>query len=211
MAYVLGFFAADGYMIRNKRGGCFIDFYSVDKEIIQKIRTLIGSNHKITRRIGYPPRQDSYRMQIGSKSWFTDLSNMGFIQNKSRVIKFPNMPHEYLPDFVRGYFDGDGSVNLGRYWRKDRQQWHWEYTTRFTSGSRSFLEVLLTRLRPHMRGGFIYEKQKEGTHSAYELVFSRKDTVALFALMYHNTSPERYLERKYRVFQKIFRVSSMRA
>jgi len=26
MAYVLGFFAADGSMVKNKRGACFIEF-----------------------------------------------------------------------------------------------------------------------------------------------------------------------------------------
>ncbi len=34
MAYVLGYFAADGSMIQNKRGGHFIEFTSTDAVLI---------------------------------------------------------------------------------------------------------------------------------------------------------------------------------
>ncbi len=50
MAYVLGFFAADGTMIKNKRGAHFIEFDITDKEILLKIRKTLGSNHKISVR-----------------------------------------------------------------------------------------------------------------------------------------------------------------
>jgi len=38
MAYVLGFFAADGNMLKNRRGAHFMEFTSTDKDIIVKIR-----------------------------------------------------------------------------------------------------------------------------------------------------------------------------
>jgi len=38
MAYVLGFFTADGSMIRNKRGTCFIELEITDKELLEKIK-----------------------------------------------------------------------------------------------------------------------------------------------------------------------------
>ncbi|PIP28260.1 MAG: hypothetical protein COX29_02045 [Candidatus Moranbacteria bacterium CG23_combo_of_CG06-09_8_20_14_all_35_22] len=50
MAYVLGFFAADGCMIKNNRGAYFIEFQITDKDILLKIKKLLGSNHKITER-----------------------------------------------------------------------------------------------------------------------------------------------------------------
>jgi len=37
MAYVLGFFTADGSMIRNKRGTCFIELEITDKELLEKL------------------------------------------------------------------------------------------------------------------------------------------------------------------------------
>ena len=50
MAYVLGFFAADGNLTLGKRGNHFIEFTSCDKEIIEKIREAMGCTHKISIR-----------------------------------------------------------------------------------------------------------------------------------------------------------------
>lgn len=52
MAYVIGFFTADGCMIRNKRGAHFIEFQITDKDILIKIRKVLQSNHKISIRKG---------------------------------------------------------------------------------------------------------------------------------------------------------------
>ena len=48
MAYILGYFAADGNMIKNKRGGYFIEFTSTDIELIRQTRHLLESNHKVS-------------------------------------------------------------------------------------------------------------------------------------------------------------------
>jgi len=37
------------------------------------------------------------------------LSREG-IEGKRNHITFPKMPKEYLPDFIRGYFDGGGNT-----------------------------------------------------------------------------------------------------
>ena len=47
MAYVLGFFAADGNMRINNNGGHYIDFTSCDKEILEKIRFVMQRFNKI--------------------------------------------------------------------------------------------------------------------------------------------------------------------
>lgn len=67
MAYVLGFFTADGSMIKNKRGAHFIEFEITDKDLLFRIRDLLGSNHKITTRDRN--KSLSYRLQIGSKKY----------------------------------------------------------------------------------------------------------------------------------------------
>lgn len=197
MAYVLGFFAADGNMCIHRNGGKFLEFTSCDRGILVKIKKLLNSSHKISTRLR---DTKSYRIQIGSKEMFTDLLKLGMLPAKSLVLKFPEVPVEYLRDFIRGYFDGDGCVSVGRYWHKDRSQWKWEITSRFTSGSKDFLEKLLILLKTYCLGGFIYKKKND-----YELVFSRRDSVALSKLMYHNIPAKLYLDRKYKKFQKGFR------
>lgn len=196
MAYVLGFFAADGTMISNNRGAHFIEFHSTDRELIVMVKSLLNSGHKVAVR---KPRSHShkvgYRIQIGSKEIFNDLTDFGFQPNKSLSMVLPRVPKSFLGDFVRGYFDGDGCVYFGEHFAKDRGKKRWVFTTRFTSGSRKLLESLHSALG--LRGGFVTGKERGS-----ELVFSHKDSLALYELMYHNDCHGLYLKRKYKLFHK---------
>ena len=200
MSYVLGYFAADGTMIANNRGAHFIEFHSTDKQLIIMVRDILKSNHKVSIR---SPRDDkhkvAYRLQVGSNEMFKDLLMLGFIPNKSLTITFPIIPEKFKKDFVRGYFDGDGCVYFKQHKAKDRKKKRWVFTTRFTSGSRKFLESLHSEL--DFEGGFILDKER-----GYELVFSHRDSVALYNLMYHNDCHGLYLNRKYKLFRKAIKV-----
>ncbi len=50
MAYVLGYIAADGSLIKNKRGVHYLDFQSIDKDLPIKINKLLSAEHKIRKR-----------------------------------------------------------------------------------------------------------------------------------------------------------------
>jgi len=202
MAYVLGYFAADGSMVQNNRGAHFIEFTTTDKGFLNVLQKRFNSNHKITKRlVKNSAWKQSYRLQIGSKEWFSDLQKLGFTQNKSNTLRFPRVPSEYLTDFVRGYFDGDGCVYFKKHFAKDRGKERWVFTTRFTSGSQKFLKKLLIVLRTSgLHGGFIVGKH---TQSGCDLVFSHKDSLALYHFLYKNTKvTELFLPRKYKLFTK---------
>src|SRR3989344_5628350 len=63
----------------------------------------------------------------------------------------------------------------------DRKNKRWILLTLFTSGSREFLESLLSRLRAHgMRGGNVLSKER-----GFDLRFSHSDSLALCQLMYN--------------------------
>lgn len=199
MAYVLGFFAADGNMIRNKRGACFISFHITDKIILGQIRRVLGSNHKIAVRDRGARYKLGYRLQIGSKEYFEDLSSFGFTPNKSMKMTLPDVPAACFGDFVRGYFDGDGCVYLKKLKVADRKNEKWIFSSRFTAGSRTFLDPLLAALRARgVKGGFVVAKK-----SGFELVLSHRDSLALYRLMYDTmAATDIYLPRKYRIFRK---------
>lgn len=42
-----------------------------------------------------------------------DLINLGCVPNKSLILMPPNLKNKFISHFIRGYFDGDGSI--GRY------------------------------------------------------------------------------------------------
>lgn len=203
MAYVLGFFFADGSMDINPRGSHYFSFQICDRKLLYDIRTLLGSNHKIaTRKKRNKNWNTQYRLQIGSKKMCEDLMQFGVTPQKTKFIAFPKIPKKYLPDFIKGYFDGDGCVHLGNYYRKDRERYYYSFTTRFTANQKSFLATLHVNLRDlGISGGYLYKKKR-----GWELVFSRKDSLALFHIIYNNSHCSIKLERKYRKFLKAFAV-----
>lgn len=194
MAYVLGFFAADGSMVLNNRGAHFIEFTITDRIVLEMIQKAVDSTHKIQKRShNNSAWKSQYRLQIGSKEWFADLSRLGFTRNKSNTLTFPKVPKKYFGDFVRGYFDGDGCVYFKRLHYADRKNLRWVLLTLFTSGSRLFLNALWNALKIHgIRGGSLKKKDR-----GFELVFSHNDSIALHRVMYHtNKVLELYLPRK---------------
>ena len=207
MAYVLGFIFADGSIFKNPRGSHYLDLTSTDLELIGKLKRLLGAEHKIgvynSKNKKWKRR---YKLQIGSRDLFSDLNKYGVVPRKSLIMSFPNIPRKYLSHFVRGYFDGDGSVNFGKYWRKARSNWTWQFSSSFISGSEKFLKTLCKILNQYNMRGAIQRKNR-----GYELVFSRLSSLALFKLMYHNVSTKMFLERKHNIFLKALEKLNMRA
>lgn len=194
MAYVLGFFAADGSMLKNSRGAHFVEFTIIDRVVLESIKRAVGSNHKIASREPGGACKTTYRLQIGSKEWFKDLTTLGFTQNKSNTMKYPQIPSHMLGHFVRGYFDGDGCAYFKKHWSASHHKMVWIFTTRFTSGSREFLKQMHTSLKEKgvMRGSISAKST-----NAFDLLFSRRDSLALYRLMYHTTGvSDLFLPRK---------------
>ncbi len=202
MAYILGFFTADGSMAKNKRGAHFIEIEITDKELLEEIRTVLGSNHKITARDRNKKCKISYRLQIGSKEIFSDLLFLGITPCKSKTIRLPKVPNKYFPHFVRGYFDGDGNAIKGYYSRRDRKSKKSVFLTRFISGSKLFIVDLQGRLSD-LAGikGFIYEGD-----GAWVLNYSIKESEKIFHFMYplSGTCETLFLKRKKKIFDSFF-------
>jgi len=183
MSYVLGYFAADGSMIKNKRGAHFVEFTSTDRILIEQVQKAVSSDHSISVRSRGGNRLVEYRIQFGSKEWFCDLTSLGFVQNKSAVLLLPKIPPDYERDYVRGYFDGDGCVYFNKTHRSDRGRIVETLLTLFTSGSSEYLKSLKELLSKHgLSGGSIKTKNR-----GFELVFGRRDSLALYRLMYHTS------------------------
>src|SRR3990167_9212314 len=119
MAYVLGFFAADGYLVLNKRGANFWNIQITDGKLLWSIRKAMHSKHKISVRKGKGSERTAYRLQIGSKEMCGDLRCLGMSERKTKSLSVPCVPEKYFSHFVRGYFDGDGNIWVG-YVHKDR-------------------------------------------------------------------------------------------
>jgi len=205
MAYVLGFFAADGYITVNKRGGQFWCIQITDKELLENIKKVIEAEHKISIRLpdkNKPNENIIYRLQIGSIEMCDDLQKLGFSERKTKSLAIPNVPKKYFQDFVRGYFDGDGSIWMGKI-HKERKTKHDVLKLTFTSCSYEFIKKLHIELSLFgIEGGCIYKPKNK---QFCRLQFSTFNALKLYDFMYNRSIKDfngLYLQRKKIIFEK---------
>lgn len=200
MAYILGFMYADGNITETKRGNYYIAIYTADRELLVNMAKCMRSDHKISARLS--DTGCNYRIQIGSKEWFADLGLLGLFPDKTARMRLPMIPDEYFGDFVRGYFDGDGSVWSGLI-HKDRPTTTLTIQVSFTSCSKEFLEDVRSSLQfLDIAGGGIY---KPKTRNFARLTFSSNDALKIYEIMY-NGRYKLFLERKKVVFERFIKI-----
>ena len=110
-AYFLGFLYADGYNY-HAVGRVSIGIHEKDVEILKMWLSCMESNYPIYRRIDSRPGRNSIinTVEITSRKLSDDLAAIGCTQSKTKTITMPCLPVNLIRHFIRGYFDGDGSV-----------------------------------------------------------------------------------------------------
>jgi len=183
MAYILGFIVTDGCLVEHKNGYNCLNITNKNKEILLNILRIMDSKHKISiKSRGRGSKLKYYQIQIRDQSIYADLLKLGLTPRKSKTVRMPNIPSEFLGDFIRGCFDGDGSINV---WQDPRWKHAWQTRVVFYSGSLLFLNDLRIRLSEE----FSLKKVRiqKGVR-VYVLYYSIEDSVKLYNLMYHNNA-----------------------
>jgi hypothetical protein len=198
MAYVLGLWYADGYITKNgERKTCYvfsIALHNDDAKILEKILTKMNSNYKIMQH-----SETVKYFKISSKKIYDDIVLLGGCEKKSLKLTFPqNIPNDFVPDFIRGYFDGDGSISYHGYWDT--------YRTTFTCGCKEFLEEIHKRLKQinnTMLGQLSFHEND--FNGIYNLTFYKHDTLKFAKIIYYDQNCL-YLDRKYNNFVKAYEI-----
>jgi hypothetical protein len=113
-AYILGLLFADGYNHVNKNT-IVLQLSSPDEYILSLIGNKIYRNKDyILKKTISDKFKTKYALRIYSKKLSKDLSNLGCVQKKSLVLKYPKINPIYNQSFIRGYFDGDGCISINK-------------------------------------------------------------------------------------------------
>jgi len=207
MAYILGFWWADGWIDKNGSGHKFcISQAKNNSYILNRILKKMDSDYPVIER-----KWGVCYFAIQSRPIVENIESLGGKENKSLDVKFPNVPSQYLHDFVRGYFDGDGCICESKDRRREGKT---NFSISFTSGSKELLDGLLKELRKNICGfnGYICRK-KEKTKTAnsviwkhdnfaYVLFGASNDARRLKDFMYRDEKELR-LNGKYEKFRNI--------
>lgn len=108
-AYWLGIIASDGSITKTN----YFALSMTDRDVIEQLKTDINYTGEV-----YTPRVTSnkstiYRINFSSKIFCDSLRALGIKENKSLVLNdFPKINTNLIKHFIRGYFDGDGSINV---------------------------------------------------------------------------------------------------
>ena len=197
MAYVLGFIFADGAIEDCRRSSrtCYIQLTNNNKDLLWEVRNVIQSNHRLYFRSPHSRKfgdktyhcKGTYNLRVGSKVIYKDLLSYGLCPRKSLVIKLPVIPEMLFSFFLRGYFDGDGCVNV--YKKRIR--------VIFTSGSKIFLEQVAEQI--NARGLIRCDRR------CFRLIYDRALALNVLDIIYQDLNEVPYLKKKYNIYQDFLR------
>lgn len=121
-AYMIGLFQSDGSLSKESRnrGRLSYEISSRDEDIIYKLEKMIPYNSPIVKRFressinGYKYYTESIRLRVYNLEFRTFLNENGVpYGKKSKSVKPPlHLPIEYVRDYLRGLYDGDGSMGM---------------------------------------------------------------------------------------------------
>lgn len=188
-AYWLGALYADGNISKkaSKSGQIFLT--SSDEEWVLDFMQAVASTNIPRREFHRKYKTYVWKAQITSAPMFNNLNDLGCTPAKSKTITFPTIPDDLVHHFIRGYFDGDGTV--GAYRNLKANNWQ-VLRSGICSGSEIFIKQMLEKIP--VKNKNIYHR---GVHTTQ---FSLNDSIALYNYMYNNASV--HLLRKKQVFDK---------
>jgi len=195
-AYFFGWILSDGCVSKNEKQ---IRLKISDIEILELFKEDIGYTGPLINNKKKKEIHKEVKSLILCNSQLTkDIINLGCPHQKSYNLQFPiSIPDEFMPDFVRGFFDGDGCAHiLSPY--KDKNicylQASFISTREFCEGLKSYLE------KNNIHSGFKIDKR----HSKEIITLSIKDFYSiknLYKLMYNGNI---FLKRKKINLKNIF-------
>ena len=196
-AYWLGFIYADGN-INKAKNTLTINLQGRDYKHLEKLNKCIDGNFAV-KRFDANKKGHVYKMcqiLVYSTKMAKDLINYGVIPHKTDKIIFPELPHHLIRHFIRGYFDGDGSICE----RKHKKGLS-DLACSFTCGNQLFLEKLRTILFQNNIKSYLV-KDKRGEKFSLSLAGLQNPDVFLHYIYDDATI---YLDRKYLKKEELYK------
>lgn len=205
-AYYLGLIAADGCV--HKSNDLSISLQQRDGYILKYLKNAIQPDKPLVIIPSKGNQQEQLKLSIRSSVICSDLIKLGFPPNKSQVgMSFPNLNKDLIRHFIRGFFDGDGTItgclektkskNTGDVINNGLSR-----KVKLVSTSKSFLEdvnINLFNLGLSNRN-IIEDKSRVRKTPLYRLCYSSlEDIKKLENLFYDNSNY--YLKRKQEKFK----------
>ena len=196
MAWILGFIASDG-TIRKDSNEIKISLSIKDKDVLEKIKIAINLDEPIkeyTTTTGY----DCCSLKWTCEEHKKDLALYSVVPQKTFILKPPYLLNKkYWIDYIRGYFDGDGSVNfIESNGKKHYTALRWQVC----SATKEILQFILDVLESYGIPPVKIQTQKRKNNPLYCIQYSTNSTKKIYNILY--TENCLFLDRKKKQFEK---------
>ena len=202
-SYILGLIYSDGclsYCNHSKRYKITISIN--DKDLMTKIRNIMTPNNKLYEYKHPNGKDNTYAVVSTNEKDIEFIRKIGVTERKSKTIKFPVMDKKFYSHFIRGVFDGDGSVYVNTTVTKHKgiKKEYSYLNVSFTSGSKDFSKELINVLKANSIDANL-NMDSRNNDTSYVKIFKSSSVEKLFHYMYKDANI--YMERKYEKFIKM--------
>lgn len=185
-AYFLGLMCSDGNIYK---GYVTISLKDNDVDAIEKFKDFLETDREI--------KETSYdgsmrEMRLYDRKMYNDLKFLGITENKSKTLDITNVakhiPENLLNHFIRGYFDGDGTIT------KCERNGNSIFSVCATENSCIFIKNFLdikTKILKDNRHETVY----------YVRVGNKEKIENIYSILYSNATV--YMDRKFEKFKSL--------
>lgn len=202
-AYWLGFLYADGSVEAVTAHGYGQRAFKLalaeqDREILEHFKEDLKSSYPIREDNSICSENEQVKLihELRSEKTVQDLERLGCVPRKSLILTFPSeeqVPRNLINHFIRGYFDGDGSITS----YQEKENHSPKYTVNFV-GTEEFIKALAEYI-PYSS---IYP-DKRRSNSWYVNVGGNRQVAKFYHQIYDGAT--RYMKRKYDKFQPLIK------
>ena len=151
--------------------------YLKRSDLLEAVQAKLGTSYKIGTKANGSSTHVHFRLQLSNVAFYRWLQAIGLHPNKSKTLGSLDIPDNLYADFLRGCFDGDGSI--WSFWDRRWVNSYVFYLT-FTAASPRFLRWLEQKNKEL----FNANGSITATHGAEQLRYGKRATWLLYKTMY---------------------------
>ena len=192
-AYLLGFISADGNVHNTTLR---IELQHRDYNLLVKFCDVFKSSgftphlQEISKQIG---NNQYSRLGIYSRALVEELKLFNITPNKSFTISVPDIQEDFWPDYIRGVFDGDGSI-----YYKERKDYEPMLQIELCSASLEFLQainIMVSKIAEVSAKNIRTRYKGNRTNPLYCIAWYSNDAFSILHHLYYDDT-SLFLDRK---------------
>lgn len=194
-AYIFGLILSDGHLLKHRKQ---LRIKLTDIDLLEEVKKDLNYNKPlfVNKTEGVSHKQAKTLIICNTKI-YDDLLTLGMLQNKTFTLKYPSIPPNLVPDFIRGFFDGNGSA----YFKKAGKLL---FPNMSICSTVDFLTTLKNVLEKFGVKSHLYHDINVDERITTLMIRDIQSGINFFNLLYSDVSGKIFLKRKFQKFLLFF-------